>query len=128
MIFALTSPCKFATSFNSTVPGAHRQVSVEDVRDMTEAGLIGKYRYYDSHDLEVVRGVLEYERLRSVRSEELAVSDLDDGRHCKKCGVPLPHTAQGQVGRPREYCHDCQFSRGADRARMWRQHSHIVPH
>lgn len=118
------NPDKFAAYFNSVVPGAQRQVIAQDVRDMTEAGLIGKYRYYGSYDLEVVRGVLEHERLRSTRSEELAVRDLDGVRHCKKCGVLLPHIAQSQAGRPREYCDGCESLRGADRARRWRDRVH----
>ena len=41
-----TSPEAFASSFNQKFPGAYRLITVEDVNDMTECGLIGRYGFY----------------------------------------------------------------------------------
>jgi hypothetical protein len=47
----ITSPEKFADFFNAKVPGAHRQITVDDVRDMVTCGLIGKFSCFLDLDL-----------------------------------------------------------------------------
>jgi len=42
----ITNPQKFADLFNAKVPGAYRQVSADDIRDMTTCGLIARYGEY----------------------------------------------------------------------------------
>lgn len=54
-------PNRFAVWFNRVVPGAYRQITAEDVLDMTQCGLIGRYGEYMQLDIEIVRGVLQYE-------------------------------------------------------------------
>ena len=67
----LTSPDKFAAVFTTTFPGAYRIVTVQDVRDMTECRLIGKYgEYYGRADLETVRCILQYEQMREKQSAQ----------------------------------------------------------
>ncbi|UCG83053.1 MAG: hypothetical protein JSW38_12935 [Dehalococcoidia bacterium] len=57
-------PVQFAAKFNTTVPGAHRLVSAEDIRSMSHCGLIGRRGFYTHEDLEAVRGILQYEQFR----------------------------------------------------------------
>ena len=60
----MANPGRFAAKFNSTVPGAYRQVTVDDIRQMAQCGLIGRCGFFDRSDLETVRGLLRYEQLR----------------------------------------------------------------
>jgi hypothetical protein len=59
----ITSPDNFAKWFKSEVPGAYREITSQDIWDMTDCGIIGLYRYYGRQDLETVRAVLQYEQL-----------------------------------------------------------------
>ena len=69
--WAITAnPVKFADKFNLTVPGAYRQVTADDIRQMAQCGLIGRYGFFPREDMEIVRGVLRYEQLRKHRSEQ----------------------------------------------------------
>lgn len=63
-----TSPEKFAALFNEKYSGAYRQITAQDVRAMTTCGLIGRYDVYFQDDLELIRGLLQYEQLREKRS------------------------------------------------------------
>jgi formamidopyrimidine-DNA glycosylase len=105
----ITSPEKFADFFNAKVPGAHRQITVDDVRDMVTCGLIGKFSCFLDLDLETVRDVLQYEQLRQNRQKRDEIRDSDGVIHCRRCGVLLVK-AKTRRGRPREYCPRCESS------------------
>jgi len=109
----ILSPDRFAEWFNLVVPGAYRKVTVQDIRDMTECGFIGKYQYYGRADLETVRAILLYEQMRE---ERLAQSKKRPT--CKMCGKPFSK-CHDKRGRPREYCFDCEPLRGRERYRKW---------
>ena len=119
MTHLITSPKQFADLFNAKVPGAHRQISADDVKDMTTCGLIGKYGYYLNLDLETVRAVLQYEQLRQNRQKRDDINDSEGLIHCRRCGVVLTES-NGKRGRPREYCDECQPFRGRERHKKWR--------
>jgi len=53
--------------------------------EITPSRTVKRYRYYDSHELEGIRAVIQ--------------------RYCKNCGQPLPMIYQGK------YCHDCRGAR-----------------
>jgi hypothetical protein len=116
-----TSPEKFATEFNLLVPGLYRRISVQDVRDMTECGLIGKYSCYGHTDVETVRAILRYEKLREERERRLqhAEEAKVEPPRCNGCGQPLPDPAPDKKGRRKEYCAQCEMSRPAVRYRRW---------
>ena len=114
---------KFADWFNAKVPGAYREVTTEDVRDMTACGLIGKYGEYPKLDIETVRGVLQYEQLRRNRQNRADIRGSDGSIHCRSCGVVVAKL-KAKRGRPREYCADCEPLRGRERYRKWWQSNH----
>ena len=114
------SPDKFAEWFNSVVPGAYRKIDTQDVRDMTECGLIGRYNYYGRKDIETVRAILQYEQLRQNREKRNEIKDADGDIHCRRCGVLLTDEQNGKRGRPKEYCADCELLRPRERNRKWR--------
>ncbi len=60
----MADPVRFATKFKTTVPGAYRLVSAEDIRYMSHCGLIGQHGFFTREDLETVRGILKYEQLQ----------------------------------------------------------------
>jgi hypothetical protein len=119
MAHLITSPEKFADEVNAKLLGAHRQITVGDVRDMTTCGLIGKYGYYMHIDIETVRAILQYEQLRLNRQKRDEIRDKNGAIHCRRCGVVLAKP-EGKKGRPREYCPDCESSRPTMRSREWR--------
>ena len=114
-----TRPDKFAAEVNAKLLGAHRQITVDDVRDMVTCGLIGRYGYFINLDLETVRAVLQYEQLRLNRRKRDEIRDDNGVIHCRRCGVAL---AKPEVkrGRPNEYCPDCEPFRGRERSMQWR--------
>lgn len=57
-------PDRFATRFNAIVLGAYRRVTVDDIKQMEHCGLIGRRGFFTRDDLETVRGILLYEKLR----------------------------------------------------------------
>jgi hypothetical protein len=65
----MAEPRRFAAKFNSAVPGAYRQVTVDDVKQMAHCGLIGRHGFFTREDLETVRGILRYEQLREQEAE-----------------------------------------------------------
>ena len=117
----ILSPDKFAEWFSRVVPGAYRKITVQDVRDMTECRLIGRYGYYIRHDLQTVRAILLYEQLRQNRERRNEIRDADGTIHCRRCGRLLTSEADGRRGRPNEYCPDCEPFRGRERYRKWRR-------
>ena len=117
----ITNAHRFAEFFNSRVPGAYRRITERDALDMKICGLIGHSSYYGRTDLEVVRGILQYEQKREKRS---AQQESADGKlelpTCRLCGQPLPTESEGTIGRPREYCSGCESFRNKDRQKKWR--------
>jgi len=113
-------PDRFAEWFNRVVPGAYRQITVQDVQDMTESGLIGRYGEYMQLDVETVRAILQYEQLRQNRQNRGDIRDSDGSIHCRRCGVVLDKP-RAKRGRPREYCTDCESSRATRRYQKWRR-------
>lgn len=120
MTHLATTPKQSADRFNAKVPGAHRQIRVDDVKDMVTCGLIGKFECFLDLDLETVRAVLRYERLRENRQKRDEIKDDDGVIHCRVCGVALVAEPKGKRGRPNEYCDRCQPLRGRERNRKWR--------
>ena len=118
MMKHVTTPERFAGFFNAKVPGAYRQITAEDVRDMTTCGLIGRYGEYLKLDIETVRAVLQYEQLRQNRQTRADIRDSDGSIHCRGCGAALSKP-DGRRGRPSEYCDDCEPFRGRERYRKW---------
>lgn len=111
----------FANLFNAKVPGAYRQVTADDIRLLTQFGLIGRYNFYDTtNDLQTIIGILNYEQLREKRTQKETQEATDEPARCKLCGKPLPTQAESNKGRPREYCDSCQSSRTTMRGRKWR--------
>ncbi|MFC2071687.1 hypothetical protein ACFLUU_03085 [Chloroflexota bacterium] len=124
------TPEAFTSSFNQKFPGAYRLITVEDVNDMTECGLIGRYGFYLENvglserygfnrqdDYETVRGILEYEQLCEKRSVKPTLEDKPEPPKCKKCEHPLPFEPRDKKGRPKEYCSECESLRSRDRQR-----------
>jgi len=121
MQLTTSNPGKFADLFNSKVPGAYREVTAQDVRDLTQCGLIKRYGFYDTTDLQTVIDILNYEQLRAKRTQkEEREASLEPPR-CKLCGQPLSSYLEGKKGRPKEYCQDCEPLRGKQRYSQWRR-------
>ena len=120
-----TSPDKFTEWLKAMVPDAYRQVSIEDIRLMTSLGLIKRYKYYSRQDLEIVRAILQYERLREKRIEKVKAIIVDEPR-CKRCNIPLPVKLESKRGRPKEYCTSCESSRPRERNRKWRRKKQVA--
>jgi len=116
----IVRPEDFAEWFNKAIPGAYRQITAEDVRDMTTCGLIGRYGYYMQPDIETVRAILQYEQLRQNRQKRADIRDDDGVIHCRLCGVVLARP-KAKRGRPNEFCDKCQPFRGRERYRKWRK-------
>lgn len=109
----------FAEWFHRVIPGTYRQITVQDVEDMTQCGLIGRYDEYIQLDIETVRAILQYERLRQNRQKRDELKDSEGIMHCRRCGVELAKP-ESKRGRPNEYCDKCQPFRGRERYRKWR--------
>ena len=118
-------PNRFAEWFNRVAPGAYRQITAEDVQDMTQCGLIGRYGEYMQLDIETVRAVLQYEQLRQNRQKRADIRDSDGSIHCRRCSVVLAKP-DGRRGRPREYCRDCETSRSTMRDRKRRRKMRVA--
>ena len=118
-------PNRFAEWFNRVAPGAYRQITAEDVQDMTQCGLIGRYGEYMQLDIEIVRAVLQYEQLRHNRQKRADIRDSDGSVHCRRCGVALARP-KAKRGRPSEYCRDCEPFRGRERNRKWRSKHDVI--
>lgn len=126
MLQMITSPEKFANYFNSVVPGAYRQITTQDIQDMTECKLIRCYGgYYSRTDLERVRGILQYEQMREKRSANQNKEDEQELPSCRICGQPLPPKPEGRKGRPKEYCSNCESLRNKERYRRWRKKKNL---
>lgn len=121
----ITRPDKFADFFNAKVPGAYRQITVDDVRDMVDCGLIGKFDCFLNLDIETVRAILQYEQLRQNRQKRDEIRDKNGSIHCRGCGVVLAKP-DGKRGRPREFCDKCQPFTGRDRYLKWRGKRNVM--
>jgi len=121
-----TSPDRFAKDFNELVPGAYRRITSDDVRDMTDCGLIGKYYFYGHDAIETVRAILRYEELRQKRIEKQPSDSISDIRTCRLCGTILPIEPKGKYGRPKEYCASCEPVRTKKRYQKWRDRKRIM--
>jgi len=105
---------------DSKYMGYNCQIAVQDIRDMTDCGLIRHYGYYIHSDLEMVRAVLQYEQLLEKRLKKPLNEEKLILPRCKMCGEQLPVQLEGKKGRPREYCQKCESARREDRYRKWR--------
>ena len=121
----ITSPDNFAEWFKSEIPGAYREMTSQDIQDMTECGLIGRYGYYGWQDLDMVRGILHYEKIRQSRQKKDEIKDAEGGIHCRRCGKLLATKQSGKKGRHREYCSGCEPFRVRERNRKWRRKRHV---
>jgi hypothetical protein len=117
----IVKPEKFAAWFNRVMPSAHRQITVDDVRDMVTCGLIGKFDCFLNLDFETVKAVLQYEQLRQNRQKKDQIKDSEGIMHCRRCGVVLIAKPKSKWGRSREYCTDCEPSRATMWYRKWRR-------
>ena len=118
----INDPETFVKWFNQKYPGTYRQITAEDVKQMTACGLICRYRSYStSQDGEIIRGILQYEQMRETRSPQKATEDKLEPPKCKMCGKTLPPQSEVKKGRPRQYCPSCQSSRATERYRRWRK-------
>jgi len=88
---------------------------------MTTCCLIGRYDFYLRDDLELVRGVLQYEQMRETRSAKPTPEENQEPPKCKICKQPLSPEPGNKAGRPREYCFDCELLRNRDRQKKLRQ-------
>jgi hypothetical protein len=113
----ITSPEALAELFNDKVSGAYRNITLDDVRLLTECGLIGKYRYYGRQDLETIRAVLRYEQLRESRLVQK--SKEDKPLRCKNCGEFIHLDSEGKAGRHKEYCSECESIRNRERQKKF---------
>jgi len=111
----ITSPETFAEWFKSEVPGAYREVNFQDIRVMTDCGLIGRYGYYWRQDLETVRAVLQYEQMREKGSRRDNAMVVNNIHTCMRCGQPLSVPLPEKKGRYREYCQQCEPLRVKER-------------
>ena len=96
MINFITSPDKFADLFNIKVPGAYREITASDIRDMTTCGIIGRYGYFIHLDIETVRRILQYEQLRENRQRRDEIRESDGAIRCGRCGVVMPRLMVGR--------------------------------
>lgn len=122
----ITNPDKFTKWLKAMVPDTYRQLAIEDIRLMTSISLIKRYKYYSRQDLETVRAILQYERLREKRIEKDEAKAVFDVPRCKRCGEPLPQKPEDKKGRPKEYCASCESSRSRERNRKWRRKKQVV--
>jgi len=93
MMRFVNSPGKFEDDFNSMVLGAYCSITAQDIKDLHECGLIEKYGFYGRMDIETIRGVLQYEKLRLERKQQTGTV-----RTCKGCGESLPDDDGGRGG------------------------------
>jgi hypothetical protein len=121
-----TSPNKFAEDFNEAVPGAYRRITTQDIVDMSECGLIGKYNCYPHNDIETVRAILRYEEIRQKSIEKQPSDSISNIRTCRLCGMILPPEPIGKYGRPKEYCPSCEPVRARKRYQKWRSRRQAV--
>ena len=116
----ITSPDKFAQWFNTKVPGAYREVTPDDIRLLTECGVIKRHGYYFHDDIKTIIGILNYEQLLGKRRQKQEQEAILEPPHCKLCGQPLLPQSEGKSGRPKEYCPQCEGLRIKERYRKWK--------
>jgi hypothetical protein len=114
---------KFADWFNEKYPGAPRQITAIDAESLKACQLIHRYGFYStSDDGKTVMGILRYMQMMEQTPTQ---EDYDKGepRRCRMCGHPLPIEPEDKIGRPKEYCLDCESFRNKERKRKSR-HRH----
>lgn len=117
----METPESFVKYFNKTIPGIWRQLTIEDVRKLTEFRLVKVYGYFSqSRDLEIVRAILTFEDWRRSQQPQPGKEENKVVQEplCKLCGKSFPRSEK-QTGRHHEYCSDCQKNRANMR---WRKH------
>jgi hypothetical protein len=88
----VADPLRFAARINSAVPGASRPVTADDIRELTDCGLIGKRGFFERADLETVRGILLYEQTRAARTRgtrDIGEATEQDGRNAGLGAEPV---------------------------------------
>jgi hypothetical protein len=95
--------------FIRVLPGAYRQIAVEDVKDLTTCGPIGKYGFNGNLDPEMVRCILLYERVRQNRQRRDEIKDSEGIVHCRRCGAALGEPDRKR-GRPTSIVMDVRLS------------------
>jgi hypothetical protein len=119
----ITSPEKIVEWFRLEVLGAYRNLTSQDIQDMINCGLIGRYGFYIRQDLETVSVVLQYDQLRQNRIQKFSKEDKAQPPKCKSCGQPLIYQHEAKKGRWREYCQQFESSRVKERYQKW-QYGH----
>ncbi len=110
----ITNPETFAEWFKERCPGAYRQVTSQDIRDLTACGLIHRYGHYSrEEDGKTILAIMQYEQMRDNRPKEQ--TELKGPPICKMCGKPLTPNSDVKPGRHKEYCPDCDRKRNSDR-------------
>jgi hypothetical protein len=113
MPWAGAQPGEFAVRFNTTVPGAHRLVTADDIRELAHCGLIGRHGFFGHQDLETIRAILRYEQLRQKRLERQgectltapAPGEPDGGSYARgpRSGLARARRAAARWARPRTW-------------------------
>jgi len=111
----ITSPEKFVEWFRLEVPGAYRDLTSRDIRDMTNCGLIGRYGFYIRQDFETGRAVLQYEQIWQQRIQKYSTEDKFEPPKCKRCAQPLTDRHKAKKRRRPEYCQQCEPLRARER-------------
>ena len=119
------NPKRFAETFNQECPGAYQTVTADDIRLMTECGIIGHYGCYGDSDIRTIVGVFRYELLREKRIEKLQPNVIPEIRKCKICGNPLPNEPVSKHGRRKEFCTECESLRVRMRHRKWKERQQV---
>ena len=84
------NPNKLASEFRQKVPDAYRKIDAEDIRYMTEYGLVGRYGFYLRDDLKTVWGILKCEQRRQNREIRSEIKGTNGDIHCCLCDAILP--------------------------------------
>ena len=120
----ITGVKEFVDNFTQTFPGAPRPIDEADVLKLSELGLIKTHGCFSRDDYNTVLSVLKYEQCMTgvpTHIEPVIKLSADRQRSCKLCAATLPNHAPDGVGRPKEYCGECQRLRSRDRNRRWRK-------
>ena len=121
---AITGVRKYVDNFTQTFPGAPRLIQEVDVLRLCELNLIKTHGCFSRDDYKTVLSILKYEQCMMgppIHTDVIIKQPADRQHSCKLCTATLPNRAPDGIGRPKEYCGDCQRLRSRDRNRRWRQ-------